>query len=85
MNASDHALSAPPLTAASPRARRILTRILLVLLIALPCIALAGPGQTVGWMNPDTGGVGVSEGRTVACHAPDGTWSLSPEVRLGRR
>jgi surface antigen len=74
-------------------------------------LELAGPGQTVTWMNPDsrvsykltpadrtegasgcrkfrlvaTGGFGLSEGRTVACPAPDGTWSLSPEVQLGRR
>ena len=32
-----------------------------------------------------TGGFGLSEGRTVACPAPDGTWNLSPEVQLGRR
>jgi surface antigen len=213
MNARDHALSAPPLPAPSPRARRIFARVALVLLIALPCIALAtppswapahgwrkkndptyagysgrswnddygirsgrcdraevgavlggvaggvigaeagkgdqravaivvgtvigaaigaeigrrmdqadrscvghalelaGPGQTVGWTNPDTGvsykltpadktdgangcrkfrlvatgGFGLSEGRTVACPAPDGTWTLSPEMQLGRR
>ena len=213
MNATHHALSVPPLPALSPRVRRVVARTMLVLLIALPCIALAtppawapahgwrkkndpayagysgrswdddygvrsgrcdraevgavlggvaggvigaeagkgdqravaivvgtvigaaigaeigrrmdkadrscvghalelaGPGQTVGWMNPDTGvsykltptdkaggtngcrkfrlvatgGFGVSEGRTVACPAPDGTWSLSPEVQLGRR
>jgi len=32
-----------------------------------------------------TGSFGLSEGRTVACPAPDGTWSLSPEVQVGRR
>jgi len=32
-----------------------------------------------------TGSFGLSEGRTVACPAADGTWSLSPEVQLGRR
>ena len=74
-------------------------------------LELAGPGQTVGWTNPDTGvsykltpadktegangcrrfrlvatgSFGLSEGRTVACPAPDGTWSLSPEAQLGRR
>ena len=213
MNATHHALSALPLPALSPRVRRIVARTALVLLIALPCIALAtppswapahgwrkkndpayagysgrswnddygvrsgrcdraevgavlggaaggmigaeagkggqravaivvgtvvgaaigaeigrrmdkadrscvghalelaGPGQTVGWLNPDTGvsykltpvdqaegtngcrrfrlvatgSFGLSEGRTVACPAPDGTWSLSPEVPLGRR
>jgi surface antigen len=213
MNANPHALPVPSLPALSPRARRVIARSLLVLLIALPCIALAtppswapahgwrkkndptyagysgrswnddygirsgrcdraevgavlggvaggvigaeagkgdqravaivvgtvvgaaigaeigrrmdkadrscvghalelaGPGQTVGWTNPDrgvaykltpagktegtsgcrkfrlvaTGSFGLSEGRTVACPAPDGTWSLSPEVQLGRR
>jgi len=213
MNARNHALFAPPLPALSLRARRVVARVLLVLLIALPCIALAtppswapahgwrkkndptyagysgrswsddygvrsgrcdragvgavlggvaggaigaeagkgdqravaivvgtvigaaigaeigrrmdradrscvghalelaAPGQTVGWMNPDTGvsykltpsdkaggangcrkfrlvatgNFGLSEGRTVACPAPDGTWTLSPEVQLGRR
>ena len=213
MNATQHALSASPLPTFSPRVRRIVARTVLVLLIALPCIALAtpppwapahgwrkkndptyagysgrswdddygvrsgrcdraevgavlggvaggvvgaeagkgdqravaivvgtvigaaigaeigrrmdkadrscvghalelaGPGQTVGWTNPDTGvsykftpadrtdsangcrrfrlvatgSFGLSEGRTVACPAPDGTWSLSPEVQLGRR
>jgi surface antigen len=213
MIATHHALSVPPLPALSPRVRRVLGRTVLVLLLALPCIALAtppawapahgwrkkndpayagysgrswnddygvrsgrcdraevgavlggvaggvigaeagkgdqravaivvgtvigaaigaeigrrmdkadrscvghalelaGPGQTVGWTNPDTGvsykltpadknegangcrrfrlvatgSFGLSEGRTVACPAPDGTWSLSPEVQLGRR
>jgi len=32
-----------------------------------------------------TGSFGLSEGRTVACPSADGTWTLSPEVRLGRR
>jgi surface antigen len=213
MIATHHALSVPPLPALSPRVRRVLGRTVLVLLLALPCIALAtppawapahgwrkkhdpayagysgrswnddygvrsgrcdraeigavlggvaggvigaeagkgdqravaivvgtvigaaigaeigrrmdqadrscvghalelaGPGQTVGWTNPDsgvsykltpadtaegangcrkfrlvaTGSFGLSEGRTVACPAPDGTWSLSPELQLGRR
>jgi surface antigen len=213
MKAHDHALSAPPLPELPARARRILARALLVLLIALPCIALAAPpswapahgwrkkndptyagysgrswsddygvrsgrcdraevgavlggvaggvigaeagkgdqravaivvgtvigavigaeigrrmdqtdrscvghalelaapGQAVMWTNVNTGvsykltpsdkpegtngcrkfrlvatgGFGLSEGRTVACPAPDGTWNLSPEVQLGRR
>lgn len=213
MNASRHALSAPSLQALSPRARRVVARALLVLLIALPCIALAtppswapahgwrkkndpsyagysgrswnddygvragrcdraevgavlggiaggaigagtgrgeeravaivvgtvigaaigaeigrrmdeadrscvghalelaAPGQSIGWTNPDTGvsykltpsdkveganhcrkfrlvatgRFGLSEGRTVACPAADGTWNLSPEAQLGRR
>lgn len=213
MNATTNALSAPPLSALTPRARRVLARALLVLLIALPCIALAtppswapahgwrkkndptyagysgrswdndygvrsgrcdraevgavlggvaggvigaetsksdqravaivvgtvigaaigaeigrrmdkadrscvghslelaAPGQTVTWMNASTGvsykltpsdkpegadgcrkfrlvatgSFGLSEGRTVACPAADGTWSLSPEMQVGRR
>jgi surface antigen len=213
MNATIDALSAPPLPALTPRARRILARTLLVLLIALPCIALAtppswapahgwrkkndptyagysgrswdddygvrsgrcdraevgavlggvaggvigaetsqgdqravaivvgtvigaaigaeigrrmdkadrscvghalelaAPGQTVTWVNGSTGvsykltpsdkpegtegcrkfrlvatgSFGLSEGRTVACPAADGTWSLSPEMQVGRR
>jgi surface antigen len=74
-------------------------------------LELAAPGQTVTWTNANTGvsykltpsdksegangcrkfrlvatgGFGLSEGRTVACPAPDGTWNLSPEVQLGRR
>jgi surface antigen len=213
MNATIDALSAPPLPALTPRARRILARTLLVLLIALPCIALAtppswapahgwrkkndptyagysgrswdddygvrsgrcdraevgavlggvaggvigaetskgdqravaivvgtvvgaaigaeigrrmdkadrscvghalelaAPGQTVTWVNAGTGvsykltpsdkpegtqgcrkfrlvatgSFGLSEGRTVACPAADGTWSQSPEMQVGRR
>jgi surface antigen len=74
-------------------------------------LELAAPGQTVSWANPNTGvsykltpndkpaasngcrrfrliatgGFGLSEGRTVACPAPDGSWTLAPEVRLGHR
>ena len=213
MNVRTDALSAPPLPALAPRTRRILSRLLLALLIALPCIALAAPpswapahgwrkqndpgyagysgrswekdygvrsgrcdraqvgavlggvaggvigaeagkgdqravaivvgtvigaaigaeigrrmdqtdrscvghslelaapGQTVSWNNRNTGvayqltpadkpegtggcrkfrlvatgSFGLSEGRTVACPAADGTWNLSPEAKLGRR
>jgi len=31
------------------------------------------------------GGFGLSEGRTTACAAPDGTWKLAPEMQLSRR
>jgi surface antigen len=74
-------------------------------------LELAAPGQTVTWTNANTGvsykltpsdksegangcrkfrlvatgGFGLSEGRTVACPAADGTWNLSPEAQLGRR
>jgi surface antigen len=43
MSPTSNALSVQPLRALSPRARRLLRRALLVLLIALPCIALADP------------------------------------------
>ena len=75
-------------------------------------LELAQPGQTIAWTNHNTGvayqltpadearepgegcrrfrlvatgAFGLSEGRTVACAAPDGTWTLSPEARLGQR
>lgn len=74
-------------------------------------LELAAPGQVVSWTNPNTGvsfkltpsgtperpggcrkftlvatgSFGLSEGRTVACPGVDGTWSLSPETRLGQR
>jgi len=75
-------------------------------------LELAQPGQTIAWTNHNTGvayqltpadearepgegcrrfrlvatgAFGLSEGRTVACAAPDGTWALSPEARLGQR
>jgi surface antigen len=73
-------------------------------------LELATPGQTVTWMNRNTGvtykltpsdrgetsegcrkfrlvatgDFGLSEGRTVACAMPDGTWKLAPDARLGR-
>ena len=75
-------------------------------------LELAQPGQTIAWTNHNTGlayqltpaddvrdlgegcrrfrliatgAFGLSEGHTVACAAPDGTWTLSPETRLGQR
>ena len=74
-------------------------------------LELASPGQTVTWVNRNTGvsykltpsdhqdsqdgcrkfrllatgSFGLSEGRTVACPAADGTWSLAPAAQLGRR
>jgi surface antigen len=32
-----------------------------------------------------TGAFGLSEGRTIACPAADGTWELAPDAKLGRR
>jgi surface antigen len=32
-----------------------------------------------------TGSFGLSEGRAVACPAPDGTWTLASDTRLGQR
>lgn len=74
-------------------------------------LELAAPGQSVTWVNANTGvsykltpsekfdgtsgcrkfrlvatgSFGLSEGRTVACPAADGTWTLAPEALLGRR
>jgi surface antigen len=74
-------------------------------------LELAGPDQTIKWTNHNTGvayqltpkggdvdaggcrkfrliatgGFGLSEGRAVACPAPDGTWTLASETRLGQR
>jgi len=74
-------------------------------------LELAAPGQTVAWANANTGvsykltpseksagtsgcrkfrlvatgNFGLSEGRTVACPAADGTWTLAPETQLGSR
>jgi surface antigen len=74
-------------------------------------LELAGSGQTIQWTNHNTGvayqltptadngavggcrkfrltatgAFGLSEGRAVACPSPDGTWSLAPDARLGRR
>jgi surface antigen len=74
-------------------------------------LELAAPGQTVTWANLNTGvsykltpsgstdstdgcrrfrltatgSFGLGEGHSVACPAPDGTWTLAPEVRLGKR
>lgn len=74
-------------------------------------LELAGPGQTIKWTNHNTGvayqltpkgedasaggcrrfrlvatgSFGLSEGRAVACPAPDGTWTLASDTRLGQR
>lgn len=74
-------------------------------------LELADANQTVSWTNRNTGvsykltpvddaaatehcrrfrliatgAFGLSEGRTVACANPDGTWDLAPDARLGRR
>ena len=74
-------------------------------------LELAGPEQTIKWTNHNTGvayqltprreegpasgcrkfrliatgSFGLSEGRAVACPAPDGTWSLASDTRLGQR
>jgi len=74
-------------------------------------LELASPGQTIKWTNHNTGvayqltprseevtaagcrkfrlvatgSFGLSEGRAVACPAPDGTWTLASDTRLGQR
>jgi len=77
MNNQLDALSVPSPPALTPRARRILRRALLVLLIALPCIALATPpawAPAHGWRkkhDPDYAGY---SGRT---------WDSDYGVRTG--
>lgn len=74
-------------------------------------LELASTGQAVAWTNRNTGvsfkltptgdeagaagcrkfrltatgSFGLSEGHTVACPSPEGTWSLAPDARFGRR
>jgi surface antigen len=74
-------------------------------------LELAAPGQTVTWINPNTGisykltpadkagstggcrkfrlvatgSFGLSEGRSIACPSPEGTWNPAPTAQLGHR
>ena len=50
-----------------------------------PNDADAGAGGCRRFRLTATGSFGLSEGRTVACPSADGTWTLSPEIKLGRR
>lgn len=50
-----------------------------------PTAEIDGPGGCRKFRLTATGSFGLSEGRTVACPSADGTWTLSPEVRIGRR
>ena len=78
MNVRTDAPSAPPLPALSPRARRVLARALLVLLIALPCIALATPpawAPAHGWRKKNDPAYAGYSGRS---------WERDYGVRSGR-
>ena len=78
MNAKLDALFLPSLPALSPRARRVLARALLVLMIALPCIALAAPPSWApahGWRKKNDPTYAGYSGRS---------WESDYGVRLGR-
>jgi surface antigen len=50
-----------------------------------PTAEADGPSGCRKFRLTATGSFGLSEGRTVACPSADGTWTLSPDVRIGRR
>ena len=78
MDAKLDALFLPSLPALSPRARRVLARALLVLMIALPCIALAAPPSWApahGWRKKNDPTYAGYSGRS---------WESDYGVRLGR-
>jgi surface antigen len=78
MNVKADALFAPSLPALSPRARRVVARALLVLLIALPCIALATPPSWApahGWRKKNDPTYAGYSGRS---------WDSDYGVRSGR-
>ena len=78
MNATFDALSLPTLRSLSPRTRRTLARACLVLLIALPCIALATPPSWApahGWRKKNDPGYAGYSGRQ---------WERDYGVRSGR-
>lgn len=78
MNATFDALSLPMTRSLTPRARRILARACLVLLISLPCIALATPPSWApahGWRKKNDPGYAGYSGRQ---------WERDYGVRSGR-
>ena len=78
MNATFDALSLPAMRSLTPRARRILARACLVLLISLPCIALATPppwAPAHGWRKKNDPSYAGYSGRH---------WERDYGVRSGR-
>lgn len=78
MNAAFDALSLPTMRSLTPRTRRIVARACLVLLIALPCIALATPPSWApahGWRKKNDPGYAGYSGRQ---------WERDYGVRSGR-
>jgi surface antigen len=78
MNLATYVQSVPSTEDPSPRTRRVLTRLLLVLLIALPCIALAAPpawAPAHGWRKKNDPAYAGYSGRQ---------WERDYGVSLGR-
>lgn len=78
MNMATYVQSVPSTGDPSPRSRRVLTRLLLVLLIALPCIALAAPPSWApahGWRKKNDPAYAGYSGRQ---------WERDYGVSLGR-
>lgn len=78
MNLATDVQSVPSTEDSSPRIRRVLKRLLLVLLIALPCIALAAPPSWApahGWRKKNNSAYAGYSGRE---------WERDYGVRLGR-
>jgi len=78
MNLATYVQSVPSIHDLSPRTRRVLARLLLVLLIALPCIALAAPPSWApahGWRKKNDPAYAGYSGRQ---------WDRDYGVSLGR-
>lgn len=78
MNLATYVQSVPSIEDFRPRTRRVLTRLLLVLLIALPCIALAAPPSWApanGWRKKNDPAYAGYSGRQ---------WERDYGVSLGR-
>lgn len=78
MNLATYVQSVPSIHDLGPRTRRVLTRVLLVLLIAMPCIALAAPPSWApahGWRKKNDPAYAGYSGRQ---------WERDYGVSLGR-